>query len=585
MSTLSPTPKATSEVTRFREDLAYYSKSCLKIVTKQGDLVPLEFNRAQQIVAAKVSEQWRKTGSVKVVVLKARQEGISTWVAARFFRRAVLRKNQKVVILADAKKRGGELFKIYETFQRHLPEEYRPHKKYGRKATEMVFDTRNGIGGLNSSITVDTAMDVDAGKASTIHALHGSEVAIWPNAEDLWIGLAQAIPTTGAEVFLESTAKGVGTFFHQFWLDAVAGLNGYIPIFLPWWIHEEYSFAKYDRKQILATLDDWETHALNTGIEWEGKRYKLKLGQLAWRRWKISDMRGDERSFRQEFPSTSEEAFLVSGNRFFDDDTLALYNENTRAPEFRCNMEIRGSSILPLRTERGYLRVFTSPAPDGHYVIFGDTAKGREVSPRESSASAADSERGGRDFNCAPVYNVTTGEYVAELHGRMAPEVFAEQVQILGYYYATPVEGSGSRYPALIGIEKNHASGESVLKLLRDTFHYPNLFYSRPENRRTIKVSDTLGWTTNVVNRQRMLDELAQGMREAAVAIPSADAIREMYTFVRNADGKPEATEGTHDDRVMAYAGALQMARFSRRRSRSKIAETEYSDSPAGFWS
>ena len=88
---------------------------------------------------------------------------------------------------------------------------------------------------------------------------------------------------------------------------------------------------------------------------------------------------------------------------------------------------------------------------------------------------------------------------------------------------------------------------------------------------------------SNAVNRQRMLDELMIAMNENAATIPSADFIREFFTFARDESGKPQATEGCHDDRVMAYAITWQLARYARRRNRGKLTDIEYSDSPAGF--
>lgn len=579
------------DLARCRRDLAYYASTCLWIVTKQARLERFDFNRAQQIVAAKVAKQLAETGSVMAIVLKARQEGISTWVAGRFFRRANLYPNQNILIIADLKKRSGKLFKIYDTFHRHLPDAVRPQKRYAGK-NELVYDSPSGTGGLNSTITVDTAKDVDVGRAETIHCLHGSEVASWENAEDLWIGLSQAIPTTGAEIFLESTAKGVGNFFHQMWLDAESGANGFIAIFLPWWIHEEYCLEvdEEDIATLESTLTAWEREAIEVGIEWEGEFHRLSYGQIAWRRQTIRDkFIGDERSFRQEYPSTAREAFLVSGNMFFDEDVLTNYEEMTRPAIWRGNLALHGNTILPVRAERGHLRVFSWPKPNGHYVLFGDTATGKEISARETSLSEAEAERGGRDFSCCPVMEVTTGEFVAELHGRMAPEVFAEQIQLLGYFYSTSAADSHNiRVPSLVGVERNHSSGETTLKVMRHQLHYPRLFYARQEQRRNDRrPSDVPGWMTTVINRQRMLDDLAQAMRERAIDIPSADAIRECFTFVRGETGKPEAQEGCHDDRVMAYAGCLQMASFSRRPSRSSISENdlEYTASPAGFWS
>lgn len=580
-STITAPPSATeSDVARWRRDLKAYCHEVLYIVDKQGVLCHFDYNRPQEIVAEKVAAQLKATGRIRVIILKARQEGMSTWVAGRFFRRATLYPNQNVKVVGDQTKRSAALFKIYDTFYRNLDEAHRPQKRYGTKSTELVFDGKNG-GGLNSRISVETANDVDAGRGETVHCLHGSEVASWEYAEELWDGLASTLPDEGSEAFLESTAKGVGNFFHSFWVDAESGTSGWLAIFLPWWINPEYRTENFDRDEILATLSDWEARAYDTGIEWEGKRWKLDLAQLAWRRNKIRDVfRGDERKFRQEFPATAREAFLVSGNMFFDEEPLRAYEEACATIETkRFNLIHSHQTIFPAPSENGYLRMWYPPNAEQHNVIFADTATGQEISSKEIG------EKGGRDFSCAYVYDKTRMALVASLHGRMAPEVFAEQLQFLGYFYANPIEGEDYRFPALIGVEKNHSSGETVLKWLRKA-KYPNLFMQRREHsRRAQKPTDMYGWQTNVANRQRMLDELAMVIRDYALDIPDADLVRECFTFVRDETGKPQAQESCHDDRVITAAGALQMASFSQLRSRGKLVETlPYTTSQAGFW-
>lgn len=556
-----------SQVAIYRGDIFRYSRDCLRIIDKRARLIPLEANFAQRYFQQKINEQLRETGRIRAIVLKARQEGISTWVAARNTRRITLAPNQSVLVVADQKVRGAALFGIYETYYRNLPDRFKPMKRYSGKGTQLWFDSPTGSGGLNSKVNVGTARDIQTGRATTIQSLHASEVAWWENAEDVWIGLAQAIPDEdGTEIVMESTANGVGNFFHQMWLDAEAGSNGYIAIFLPWFVHEEYvtPVAPETEREIMQTLQPWERTAMETGVEWDGELWLLTINQIAWRRRKIKqEFRGDERAFRQEFPATPREAFLVSGNCFFDEERLREYEETARKPLMRANMARVGNAIAPRRAEYGYVRIYDLPKPEGHYVIGADTAEGKQSqSQRESTFTDPDLERGGRDFCSADVFDTVSRTYVAQIHGRMAPEVFADQLDMLGRYYNSEVGVARQRAPALIGVERNHSSGETTLRCLKDR-QYPRLYAHRHLNRRTQKATSMLGWLTSVENRMPMLDELAAGFRDQSISMPNADTIRECYTFVRDDSGKPQAQEGTHDDRVISAALALQMARFS----------------------
>jgi hypothetical protein len=197
---------------------------------------------------------------------------------------------------------------------------------------------------------------------------------------------------------------------------------------------------------------------------------------------------------------------------------------------------------------------------DGEYVIYADTATGRMAGERES-IYAADREQGGRDFSAAYVYDVKRRCYVALLHSRkLPPEAFAEKLYALGFLYAWPNRRTKQLEPALLGVERNHSSGETVVRKLRD-LGYPNLFRDRQMNHRRDRMLPTLGWFTTEAKRTVMLDEFSAEIREGTLEIFDADLIRECFTFIRDETGRAEAQEGCHDDRVIAAAGCIQMTR------------------------
>src|SRR5690606_4193267 len=102
-------------------------------------------------------------------------------------------------------------------------------------AKELAF-SHNGSG-----YKVSTAGSKGTGRGSTVHYFHGSEVAFWPNAEKHAAGVLQAVPQGNAtEVILESTANGVGGYFHTQWRKAEKGESDFIAIFVPWFWQSEY---------------------------------------------------------------------------------------------------------------------------------------------------------------------------------------------------------------------------------------------------------------------------------------------------------------------------------------------------------
>ena len=543
-------------------DLAAYAKDNLVIRTKAAQLVPFEFNFAQRYVHDKLSAQLKETGRVRAIILKARQEGISTYAGARNYRRINLYENQNALVIADLRKRGSTLFKIYELFDRKLPDWLKPQKRYQRKGWTLHYDTPEGEG-MNSMLTVETAMDTAAGRGDTIQSVHCSELAFWDNPEEPWTALMNAVPDMASEVIIESTANGVGNLFHTIWTDAEAGESSFIPIFLPWWIHEEYTVLLSTERQekITETLTPWEKKAMEVGFEWESEFHTLTLGQVAWRRQTIKDkLNNDENLFKQEYPSTAREAFLVSGNCFFDEEILLEYEEQCVEPK-RYSIGWKGAAVRRVEKFRGDLRMWKPPTLEGEYVIFADTATGKKSGTREG-VYAANREQGGRDFSAAAVFDVKKQEYVACLHGRIPPEDFASQVAALGFFYSSPAPRRRSgRLPALLGVERNHSSGETVVRLLKDDIKYPNLYFDRTFNQRRNKMVPAAGWVTTESKRAILLDEFSAELRAQAVKVHDADLIRECFTFVRDDTGKAQAEEGCHDDRVIAYGGCIQMAR------------------------
>jgi hypothetical protein len=155
-------------------------------------------------------------------------------VAARFYHRTIHARGLRTYILSHEEQATQNLFEIVERFHHNLAEAQKPSTG-AANAKELWFDT------LDSGYKVGTAGTKGVGRSSTIQLFHGSEVAFWPFAETHAAGVLQAIPDqSGTEIILESTANGLGNFFHQTWRDAEAGRNGYIAIFVPWYWQEEY---------------------------------------------------------------------------------------------------------------------------------------------------------------------------------------------------------------------------------------------------------------------------------------------------------------------------------------------------------
>lgn len=280
---------------RLKDDLEFYARNCLKIRTKAGSVEPFALNRAQRYIHERLEAQKAATGFVRALILKGRQQGCSTYVGARYYHATTWAHGRRTFILTHEDAATQNLFEMVNRYHENCPPFVRPSTS-AANAKELFFDL------LDSGYKVGTAGTKGVGRSSTIQLFHGSEVAFWPHAETHAAGVLQAVPESpGTEVILESTANGLGNFFHQKWSDAERGIGDFIAVFVPWYWQEEYRKDVPDGFELDA--EEQEYAAL----------YGLTLGQMAWRRNKIAELK-DPALFKQEYPATAAEAFQMSGH-------------------------------------------------------------------------------------------------------------------------------------------------------------------------------------------------------------------------------------------------------------------------------
>lgn len=276
-----------------------YARECLLIKTKASKIQHLELNKVQLVCHQKLEAQREKFGWVRAMILKGRQPGISTYVAARYYQQTSLFKGVNTFILSHEQGSSDKLFEMVDRFQRNNP--LAPHLG-ASNAKEMIFDK------LDSSYTVATAGSKGAGRGSTIRLFHGSEVAYWLNAPSHFSASVQAIPLlAGTEIILESTSAGAGGEFYERCLDAEAGRGDYQLIFLPWFLSdaEEYQRAPEAGFELSNVAEDGEM----SEVEYSDT-YGVTLAQMCWRRSKIMELR-DPKAFQREYPAAPSEAWTA----------------------------------------------------------------------------------------------------------------------------------------------------------------------------------------------------------------------------------------------------------------------------------
>lgn len=290
---------------RLKDDFPHYAEKCLKIRTKSGQVIPFVLNQAQRYVHDKLEAQLKQTGKVRALVLKARQQGFSTYIGGRFYHKVTHRTGYQCFILTHEQPATDALFTMVDRYHKNNSPLVKPSTG-ASNAKELAFDV------LDSGYSVGTAGSRAVGRSKTIQLFHGSEAAFWPNAPEHFAGVVQTIPDLpGTEVILESTANGIGGEFHERWQQAEAGVGDYIAIFVPWFWTDEYRRPVPDGFQ----LTEEEAR--------EQELHGLDMEQMVWRRAKMAELK-DPKLFKQEYPATAAEAFQTTGHDSFIDADLVM---------------------------------------------------------------------------------------------------------------------------------------------------------------------------------------------------------------------------------------------------------------------
>ena len=220
---------------RLNDDLEFFAANApLVIKDDQGQLVPFKLNIAQRYTHARLEEQRKKHGWVRALVLKGRQQGMSTYINARFYHRATRSTGQSVFILSHEGKTTDKLFDMVRRFQENVHPALKPQE--GKSNTrQMTFP------GLSADYAAGTAGNEQVGRGGTAQLFHGSEAAYWEHAYEIQDGALKSIRLApGTEIILESTANGPSGLFHEKCMAALRSEGDYILVFVPWFWEDDY---------------------------------------------------------------------------------------------------------------------------------------------------------------------------------------------------------------------------------------------------------------------------------------------------------------------------------------------------------
>jgi hypothetical protein len=386
-------------------ELMRAAEELLKVRDKEGVERPLRANAVQRAFERECGRQ--------NIVLKARQMGITTWVAGRFFLKTITARGVLTVQLAQTREAAEGIFRIVQRFWECLPVELRegPLRRSKANSGQMCFPE------LDSEFRVVSAGDENAGRGLSVQYLHCSEVSRWPGDAATTLAGLRAALAPGGELVMESTPNGAYGCFYEEW--GRASLNGTVRHFFPWWMEEAYVAAP-----VAGELGEDERRL--------AQAHGLTAEQIGFRRVLEASYRGLR---SQEFAEDAESCFKATGECCFEVEAV----------------EARLAAVdEPVERRRGgALQIWLPPVVGKEYLVAVDTAGG-----------GADG-----DFAAVQVIEMSSGLQCAELQQKLGTLELARVSAELAREYGG----------ATIVVERNN-HGAGVLAYLDSAERYARVY-------------------------------------------------------------------------------------------------------------
>ncbi len=306
------------------------------------------------------------TNNRRVIILKARQLGVS-WLFAGYALYTFLSRPGSVILLISRREQEASKLLAKVTYMYHrLPPDLLPPSHRKDADTGVRFFSHH----LHSEILALPATP-DTGRSETSTLVIPDEWAIQEYAGEMYGGYEPTVGQNG-QIIGGSTAKGPGGFFYDLWQGAKTAENGFLPIFLPWYLRPGRTVGWREQKKLEYTKA------------------------------------GTPELLGQEYPEDELDAFASSQVSVFPADLIRYHLAQIQRP--------KESRLDPDGNE--WWRIYKEPRYTGRYILGADVAEGT-----------------GKDFSTGFVMDTQTGEHVSSIRLRISPDLFAQRLAEVGMYY------------------------------------------------------------------------------------------------------------------------------------------------------
>ena len=548
-----------------------------------GELIPFIMNRAQRRFHYMVMQDIEANRPVRIITLKARQHGISTYIQMLFsWIQKIKKKRWNSVVCAHINDAAKNIRSMYtRSMETMMP-------IGGVRYTIRNFDNTQNIKEVKQRgcrITVGTAEKPDSVRSQNPKLAHFSEVAFYPDTDkkktsallSSILGTMKLIPWT--VVVYESTANGLGDYFETEYSRAKRGESAYTPIFLPWFYNPSYSepikhdYFGFNGKKIkgtiekfIGTLNDYEWALFNNNDE-------VTLEKINWYRAKSGEM-SSVSEMKQEFPSDDIEAFQDSGKPVFRSEDIEALRSECKAPSAigtLASEEVPQIANIEPNKRKGILKdIRFVEDPEAMQAYKGSDVKLRlrktqnklmiwrhpsTLNVRNRYVVVFDPQKGITDnadwgvivvFDRMPLIDGEKPEVVAQFRGHIDKDISIWiAVQIAKYYNDALLVVESNTYDS----DVKDDDAELIFETIKS--NYANLYTRTPADKVREGYPVKWGFNTNRSTKPMIISNFISIIREGGYVERDEEALNEARTYEQKENGSYGAKEGKHDDIIM----------------------------------
>ena len=560
------------EIERCLTDPRYFMENYYVIRDEAGRMKTLfPFFDHQFLIHEAIEDEWAHKGCCRLIILKPRQAGSTTWTGARIFHPTIFVPNTYSVMMAQDADVSSEIYQrvtdAYHNLPWFLQAEYLS-KQQGKQIIFQRADEGQRIvdPGLGSTLLITNAQKASGvAIGRTIKNGLFSEASRWIDSSVWTADIDPSLNAPDTLCIMESTAYGRVGLFYNLWQAAEKGESEWRPLFIPVYKVRKYSLPIYKSENFALTSEE---SGLRTAVK-SKENFTIPLGFFKWRRMKVRETiaaTGSDEAHAESYPLNPVEAFISSGACAFPRKELdRQLRENCIDPIGIGEIEFTSMTtppILHLHAPRpdelreppervNRLWVWEQPEPESsevEYYLSADVGAGEE----------------GADFSDITVYRLGWGAepnyQVAEWHGHMNPSHLAKVIAALGQWY----------HGCEVAVEYQ-ASGITTGNELQWALDYPNIYRWKHLDKISNNITMHTHWVTTFRTREDAINRMNEQLLDHSIVIRNHHTIEEMRDFGRE-EGvfKAQGLSG-HDDAVLA--ALINVGASSQSNKRQEMAE------------